>query len=80
MSEDVNVTVDLVTDFYEDVRQCYSKLWKLAKKAYPENQDKRNMNLCDTFIANFQSSATSAQLREKPEITNEKLLNLAVTL
>ena len=64
----------------EDVRQRYSKLWKLAKKAYPDNQDKRNMNLCDTFIANFQDSAISARLRERSEITNEQLLNLAVTL
>ena len=64
----------------EDIRSYYSKLWNLAKKAYPDNEQVRNANLRDTFIANFQDSAISARLRERPEITNEQLLDLAVTL
>ena len=64
----------------EDVRSFYSKLWNLAKRAWPDNAEVRNSNLRDTFIANFQDSSISARLRERPELDNEGLLDLAVTL
>ncbi|KAL5258187.1 hypothetical protein ACHWQZ_G012974 [Mnemiopsis leidyi] len=64
----------------EEVRSFYSKLWTMAKKAYPDNPAVREANLRDAFIANLQDSSISARLRERPEMTNEQLLDLAVTL
>ena len=64
----------------EDVRSYYSKLWNLAKRAWPDNMEVRNSNLRDVFIGNIQDSSISARVRERPEVTNEQLLDLAVTL
>ena len=52
----------------EDVRTYYSKLWNLAKRAWPDYIKVRNANLCDIFIANFQDSSISARIRERPEL------------
>ena len=65
---------------HEDVRSFYSKLWTLAKKAYPDNQPVRDANLRDVFVANFQDSQISTRLRENNELNNEQLLDLAVNL
>jgi hypothetical protein len=64
----------------EDVRSYYSKLWNLAKRAWPDNEEVRESNLRDVFIGNFQDSTISARLRERPELNNEQLLDLSVTL
>ena len=64
----------------EDVRNFYSKLWNLAKRAWPDTNEVREANLRDVFIGNFQDSSISARLRERPELNNEQLLDLAVTL
>ena len=64
----------------EDVRNFYSKLWNLAKRAWPDANEVREANLRDVFIGNFQDSSISARLRERPELNNEQLLDLAVTL
>ena len=65
---------------HEDVRSFYSKLWTLAKKAYPDNQQVRDANLRDVFVANFQDSQISTRLRENNQLNNEQLLDLAVNL
>ena len=64
----------------EEVRSFYSKLWALAKRAYPDNEQVREANLRDAFVANFQDSQISARLRERADLTNEQMLDLAVTL
>ena len=64
----------------ENVRSYYSKLWNLAKRAWPDNEEVREANLRDAFIANFQDSSISARLRERPEVDNEALLDHAQTL
>ena len=64
----------------EDVRKFYSKLWNVAKKAWPDNAEVRESNLRDAFVGNFQDSAISARLRERLDLNNEQLLDLAVTL
>jgi hypothetical protein len=64
----------------EEVRSYYSKLWNLAKRAWPDNVEVRNSNLRDVFIGNIQDSGISARLRERPELNNEQILDLAVTL
>lgn len=65
---------------HEDVRSFFSKLWTLAKKAYPDNQHVRDANLRDIFVANFQDSQISTRLRENNQLNNEQLLDLAVNL
>ena len=64
----------------ENVRSYYSKLWNLAKRAWPDNEEVRNSNLRDHFIGNIQDSTISARLRERPELNNEQLLDLSVML
>ena len=64
----------------EDVRSFYSKLWNVAKRAWPDNAEVRESNLRDAFVGNFQDSAISARLRERLDLNNEQLLDLAVTL
>ena len=64
----------------EEVRSYYSKLWHLAKRAWPDNVEVRNSSLRDVFIGNLQDSGISARLRERPELTNEQILDMAVTL
>ena len=64
----------------EDVRNFYSKLWNIAKRAWPDNAEVRDSNLRDAFVGNFQDSAISARLRERLDLNNEQLLDLAVTL
>ena len=64
----------------EDVRGFYSKLWALAKRGYPDNEQVREANLRDAFVANFQDAQISARLRERADLTNEQMLDLAVTL
>lgn len=64
----------------EDVRSFYAKLWTLAKKAWPDNIEVRDSNLRDVFIGNIQDSGISARLRENPQLNNEQILDMAVTL
>ena len=64
----------------EDVRSFYSKLWNIAKRAWPDAREVREANLRDVFIDNLQDPSISARLRERPELNNEQLLDLAVTL
>ncbi|KAL5256508.1 hypothetical protein ACHWQZ_G011677 [Mnemiopsis leidyi] len=64
----------------EDVRSFYSKLWNIAKRAWPDAREVREANLRDVFIGNLQDSSISARLRERPELNNEQLLDFAVTL
>ena len=64
----------------EDVRSFYSKLWNVAKRAWPDNAEVREANLRDAFVNNFQDSSISARLRERLDLNNEQLLDLAVTL
>ena len=64
----------------EEVRSYYSKLWHLAKRAWSDNVEVRNSSLRDVFIGNLQDSGISARLRERPELTNEQILDMAVTL
>ena len=63
----------------EKIRPFYVKLYGYAHKAY-ENQQVRDANLRDAFISNLQDSQISARLRENPQLTNEEVLELAVTL
>ena len=63
----------------EKIRPFYVKLYDFAQKAY-EEQAVRDANLRDAFINNLQDSQISARLREHPEVENEEILELAVTL
>ena len=63
----------------EKIRPFYVKLYDFAQKAY-EEQAVRDANLRDAFINNLQDSQISARLREHPEVPNEEILELAVTL
>lgn len=66
----------------ESVRTFYQSLYQLAKKSYPgpENEAVAANALRENFIYNLADHYISSRLREHPEMTNEDLLQLAVTL
>ena len=64
----------------ENVRAYYVRLYNIAKKAYANNEDFRDLALRDAFINNIQDAGISARLREQANMNNEQLLEHAAML
>jgi len=64
----------------ENVRAYYVRLYNIAKKAYANNEDFRDLALRDAFINNLQDAGISARLREQANMNNEQLLEHAAML
>ena len=64
----------------ESVRTFFQNLYQLAKKSYPQNDDVASNALRENFIYNLNDHRISSRLREYPQLNNEQLLEMAVTL
>ena len=63
----------------ESVRTFFQKLYQLARKSY-DNEAVAANALRENFIYKLRDAQISSRLREHPGMTNEDLLQLAVTL
>ena len=66
----------------ETVREFFTRLWHLGKKAYPQDQEEaiRNNAVREVFVAGFNDPEIAARLREHAEMNNEEILEFASLL
>ena len=64
----------------ESIRDFHLDLYRLAMRGWPDNQEVREAMIREQFISGIGHEEIAARLREHPELGNEELLNLAITL
>ena len=64
----------------ESIRDFHLDLYRLATRGWPNNQQVREAMIREQFISGIGQEEIAARLREHPELNNEEILNLAITL
>ena len=64
----------------ETIREFYQALHRIALRAYPASEEIREAILKESFLSNMNDSYIAARCRERHDLDNEQILQLAITL
>ena len=64
----------------ETIREFYQALHRIASRAYPDSVEIREAILRESFLSNLNDSYIAARCRERHDLNNEQILQLAITL
>ena len=64
----------------ESIQDFFVDITRLSKLAYPQNEQLRESNVRECFIANLANNSVSARLREHPDMGMDEMLDLAIII